>query len=72
MYTFEILYDDNTKDTIKNIIKVEYQKATRTVTVTAEEILTHQFPLGRDITLFSKDAQHTINGQKVKRITILQ
>ena len=65
MCTFIFQYENNVENHFENINKVSYIRNGSVVTVDESNLLTHAFPTGYDLNLFSKTSNFTVSGKNL-------
>lgn len=72
MHTFRIQYEDNSYQSFEHIIRVQYFDFDEYVTVQGDEILQHNFPIGKDMYLFAENAKYSASGKNAKFIYVFK
>ncbi len=70
MCGFIFHYENNAEHPFEHIISVKYSHAGSSVTVEEKELLTHSFPTGIDLHLFSATSNFTISGKNLVYIEV--
>lgn len=70
MYTFKFIYTDKTYQSYNNIVKVEYSTYHMPVTLTGEEVFSHDYPLSYDLHLFSENKNYKVSHEGLKSIEV--
>lgn len=69
MATFTFFYENGTKNIFEHIERAVYFRSER-ITVSGNQLLTHEFSLGRDICLYSTNSNFTVSGKNLSYIEI--
>ena len=72
MYNFHIEYSNRKAFDMENVVKVEYCDYGGDVVVTGEELLTHQYPLGFTLRLYSDSRSYTTDGESIVGIEVVK
>ncbi len=70
MCTFVFYYENNVTHQFERINNVRYSCGGISSTVDEKELLTHSFPTGTDLHLFSDDSNFTVSGKNLVYIEI--
>ena len=70
MYTFIFCYENTTKHQFEHITRVEYSSFGKQTIVSENELLSHHFPTGQTLHLFSETANFTVSGNQLSYIEV--
>lgn len=70
MCTFIFQYEGNVTNHFENINKVSYVRGGSNVVVDNQSLLTHAFPIGYDLHLFSDTSNFTVSGKNLVYIEV--
>lgn len=70
MCGFIFRYEDGNEYPFEHIKSVKYTRAGSIVTVDEQALLTHSFPTGYDLHLFSDKSNFTVNGKNLVYIEV--
>ena len=70
MYSFDFVYADNKNKYFENIIKVVYSDIVEEHIVEGEAILSYKFPTNCNMSLYSKNENHSIDAKNLRSISI--
>lgn len=70
MCTFIFQYENNVTNHFENIKKVSYTRGGAGVTIGEKDLLTHTFPTGYDLHLFSDTSNFTVSGKNLVYIEV--
>ena len=65
MCSFIFYYENNAEHPFEHIKRVTYSRAGSSVTVDEKDMLTHSFPIGTDLHLFSDTSNFTVSGKNL-------
>ncbi|MCI8370916.1 MAG: hypothetical protein HFI75_00680 [Lachnospiraceae bacterium] len=68
MCTFIFQYENGVKHQFEHIKSVRYSGAGKVIVVDEQNLLTHPFPTGKDLHLFSDRSNFTVNGKNLTYI----
>jgi hypothetical protein len=71
MVTLKALMLDGTLHTFEHITKIEYNNSS-CVSVSGDSLITHRFPLQKELHLFSDAGCVTFNGKDVRYLKVMQ
>ncbi len=70
MCSFIFHYENNTEHPFEHIKRITYSRAGSRVTVDEKDLLTHSFPTGTDLHLFSDTSNFTVSGKNLVYIEV--
>lgn len=71
MVYFRFVYKDGSRQDFDHIIRAEYISFEKVV-VNRDELLSHHFPIGKTIHLFSETESYAVSGENVKVISVVK
>lgn len=70
MCSFIFLFENNAEHPFEHIKRVTYSRAACGVAVDEKDLLTHSFPTGTDLHLFSDTSNFTVSGKNLVYIEV--